>query len=208
VAIRTLILTAILVLAGAYAHDLDAKRAVSAGLPDLQSLPASFGEWQSEDYPLTPSVARVLGADVTLQRRYWTPGGHDVLLFLAYFSKQAVNSQIHSPRHCVPGSGWDIVSMEDASVHPGERSQPATRMLLSHDERPYEMLYWFRTRGGVVTGEYSLKWDLVLNSLRRRPTDAVFVRYSAALEDTARMAKVMTRLEPDLDRVLNAVGIP
>lgn len=207
-AIRTLILTGILLLAGAYARDLDAKRAFSREVPDLQALPTAFGDWQSEDYPLSQSISDVLGADVTLQRRYWTPGGHEILLFVAYFRQQAVNSQIHSPKHCIPGTGWDIISMEKASVHPGGHAQPATRMRLSHDDRNYEMLYWFRTRGGTVTGEYALKWDLVVNSLRRRPTDAAFIRYSAALEDTAMMTAVMARLEPDLDRVLAAVGIP
>jgi len=208
VAVRTLILTGILLLAGAFARDLEGKRTFSRQLPDLEALPTAFGDWQSEDYPISESVSEVLGADTTLQRRYWTPGGHEVLLFVAYFSQQAVNSQIHSPRHCIPGSGWDIVSMEQASVHPAGRPQPATRMLLSHDNGAYEMYYWFRTRGGVVTGEYALKWDLVMNSLRRRPTDAAFIRYSAAVRDTALMTTVMARLEPDLDRVLNAVGMP
>lgn len=207
-AARTLILTAILILAGLYARDLNAKRTFSNRLPDLQALPASFGDWMSEDYSLSESISDVLGADETLQRRYWTPGGHEVQLFVAYFSQQAVNSQIHSPRHCIPGSGWDIVSMENTTIRLGGKPQPATRMRMAYDNEAYDMLYWFRTRGGTVTGEYALKWDLVMNSLRRRPTDAAFIRYSAALSDSTRMAEVMTRLEPDLDRMLNAVGLP
>lgn len=207
-AIRTLILTGLLLLCGLYARDLEAERAFTRQNPDLKGLPTAFGDWISEDYPISPSVAKVLGADVTLQRRYWTPAGHEVSLFVAYFSQQAVNSQIHSPRHCVPGSGWDIVSMEKTSIRPAGQSQDATRMLLSHENQSYEMLYWFRTRGGVITGEYGLKWDLVMNSLRRRPTDAAFIRYTAAVGDSARLTEVMNRVEPALEQTLHRVGIP
>jgi len=36
--------------------------------------------------------------------------------------------------------------------------------------------YWFRTRSGELTSEYGLKFDLVFNSLRLKPTDAALIR--------------------------------
>jgi len=49
--------------------------------------------------------------------------------------------------------------------------------------------------------------DLVKNALRRRPTDALFVRYSADREDEAAMFELMSRFDPILDDILREVGI-
>ena len=43
------------------------------------------------------------------------------------------------------------------------------------------MYYWFLTRGGALTSEIGLKFDLVFNSLRRRSTDAAFIRINIPL---------------------------
>jgi hypothetical protein len=71
-----------------------------------------------------------------------------------------------------------------------------------------EVLYWFRTRSGVVVGEYGLKWDLMVNSLRRRPTDAAFIRYMAADQDVEAMHELMSVLNPQIDQELKRVGLP
>jgi len=43
------------------------------------------------------------------------------------------------------------------------------------------MFYWFETRSGIVRSEFSLKWDLMMNSMLLRPTDAAFVRLTVNL---------------------------
>ena len=204
-ALRYLIVLLIVAGAGGYARVLDAHRVSAGQPPKLTELPAAFGDWRSRDIPMPPSVAKVLGADVTLQRVYENSSRQQVELFLAYFSRQAVNSQIHSPKHCLPGAGWTIVSTEPAQVDLPGRSQPATRMLLQQEGASEEMLYWFRTRSGSVTGEYALKLDLVRNSLARRPTDAVFVRYVA--RDQGAMRDVMATLQGPLDGMLGQAGL-
>ena len=156
---------------------------------------------------MSPNIAKVLGADVTLQRVYRNGTQQQVHVYLAYFSRQAVNSQIHSPRHCVPGSGWTIVSTEPSRLSLSGREQPATRMVLERDGATQEMLYWFRTRSGSVTGEYALKLDLVRNSLARRPTDAVFVRFMTRPEDAPAMQELMTSLDQPLETLLGETGL-
>jgi EpsI family protein len=206
-ALRFLIALFIVAGAGAYARVLEANRVAAGQPPRLGALPAAFGDWRSQDIPMSPSVAKVLGADLTLQRVYQNSSRQQVEVFLAYFSRQAVNSQIHSPRHCLPGAGWTIVSTEPTNVDLPGGTQPATRMILQREGVSEQMLYWFRTRSGSVTGEYALKFDLVRNSLARRPTDAVFVRYVAHDKDTAAMRDVMATLEKPLQAVLSEAGL-
>jgi EpsI family protein len=204
---RAILVILIVGLTGIYAHRLSAERAYSEALPVLTEIPAAPEGWRSEDFPLTETVAAVLAADVTLQRRYVREDGSEVWLFVAYFAEQQVNSQIHSPRHCVPGSGWTIVSTGQETLELPSGPKQATHMEISRQGRSQDMYYWFRTRGGVVTGEYSLKWDLVVNSLARRPTDAAFIRYSASREDRGALDDLMAQLDGPLTRTLGAVGL-
>ena len=206
-AARFLIAIVLVGLSGFYAHDLGAKRSFSDGTPSLSRLPADFAGWKSEDYSLSESVADVLGADAALHRRYYHQDGSVVWFFVAYFAQQQVNSQIHSPRHCVPGSGWKIISNEQQTVSLPGGPQPTSRMLIERDGMTREMLYWFRTRGGTVTGEYNLKLDLVKNSLARRPTDAAFVRFTAPSTDSKALRDLMAHLDTPLSEVLDEVGL-
>ena len=206
-AIRVLIAVVLVMFAGIYARVLEASRVAAGEPPHLDQLPQVIGDWRAVDIPLSENVSRVLGADLTLQRVYRNTSQQEVHVFLAYFARQAVNSQIHSPRHCVPGSGWTVVSTEPVQLTLADRGQPATRMILERDGSRQEMLYWFRTRSGNVTGEYALKLDLVRNSLARRPTDAVFVRYVARQQENAAMQDVMQTLAKPLDSILGQTGL-
>jgi EpsI family protein len=38
------------------------------------------------------------------------------------------------------------------------------------------MYYWFETRSGTITSEFALKFNLFLNALFMKPTDAAFIR--------------------------------
>lgn len=206
-ALRSIIVILIIGLSGVYARDLGARRSFSQELPRLAEIPASIDDWRSEDYPLGETIANVLAADVTLQRRYSRSDGAEVWVFMAYFAEQKVNSQIHSPRHCVPGSGWTIVSLEQTTLSLSSGPQRAARMLIERNGQEHDLVYWFRTRNGTVTGEYSLKWNLVTCSLARKPTDAAFIRYSAPVDQAEARRELMGILEPSLDTVLGGLGL-
>jgi len=206
-AVRTVILILMLGAAGVYSHRLGGRRVESGALPDLSRIPARVEGWVSEDFTLTETSVQVLGADAYLSRRYESSRGAQVWFFLAYFREQQVGSQIHSPRNCLPGSGWSVRSLTRTDVLLGRDRQPAQRMLIERTGQRQEMLYWFRTQSGTVTGEYGLKWDLLRNSLLGRPTNAVFVRWNAASADAEAMRDLAERLEGSMDGMLAEVGI-
>lgn len=206
-AVRALIVIVLVAASGFYARDLRGNRTFTEALPRLADLPAEFEGWNSQTYPFAESINEVLGADTVLRRRYYRLDGTQVWLFVAYFADQEVNSQIHSPRHCVPGSGWRIADLEPTEVPTEGGVLDATRMKVEREGLSQELVYWFRTRSGTVAGEYALKWDLIKNSLARRPTDAVFVRYVAKTEDADAMRSLMADLDAPLNRILGEVGL-
>ena len=152
--------------------------------PNLSSIPLQLGSWQGGDLHFSKGTYEVLKADQTLLRYFDSPKGR-IWLFIAYFESQKYGSQIHSPKHCLPGSGWKIIKKEKVKtnlVNLQGKKLEMNRFIISDGASQQLMLYWFITRSGVITNEFGLKLDLIFNSLRRKPTDAAFIRISLPLE--------------------------
>jgi len=205
--LRILALVLILGGAGGYARYLESGRAVPERLPDWSRVPVAVGGWRSQEIPLGDETERVLGADSYLYREYTDPAGASVSLFVAYFADQRVGSQIHSPRNCLPGGGWRIQSLERVALPLGAVTRPAQAMRIVKSAQHAEVLYWFRTRSGIVTGEYALKFDLVRNSLAGRPTDAAFVRLVLPGGTEGPGRTVLPDLAQAVDRALAVSGL-
>ena len=153
--------------------------------PRLEVLPYFLSGWSGQELYFTESSLQVLGADTTLLRVYKNPAGQEASLFIAYFDSQKYGSQIHSPKHCLPGGGWNIITKQKQSFSfgPGENLR-LNRMLISDGKESQLMYYCFLTRSGILTNEFMLKADLVLNSILRRPTDAAIIRVIFPLSKT------------------------
>ena len=126
----------------------------------------------------------VLGADTTTLRRYVDVGGLPIWLFVAYFGAQNYGEQIHSPRNCLPGGGWNILSLDRVPVGVPDRGElVSNRLLIESEGRRQIMHYFFLTRMGPVASEYRLKFELARAALTFKPRDALFVRVSSPVLD-------------------------
>lgn len=186
---------------------------LASGQPEMNAMP-SFGglpkvvaDWRSEDYTTDETTERVLAADATLGRHYIHRDGTEIWLFLAYFAHQQVNAQIHSPRNCIPGGGWTITATQQGILELNGVTRPVTRMRIVRKGLSQDIIYWFSTCGKTTGNEYALKWEQLKNSVLRRPTNAVFVRYGAASADTAALRELIALLDGRLREVLGEVGL-
>ncbi|MFH0931729.1 MAG: exosortase C-terminal domain/associated protein EpsI [Candidatus Zixiibacteriota bacterium] len=170
------------VLTGTLINLLRYSRVESKRLPLFSSLPLQFGDWNGQEYFFSDETNQVLKADTYAFRKYTSSEGKELWLFVAYFKSQKYGSQIHSPKNCLPGSGWKIMSRKKILIKTDTGSDLKVNKLLISDKLSREvMYYWFQTRSGIITSELGLKLDLVLNSLKRAPTDAAFVRINLPL---------------------------
>ncbi|MDP2960152.1 MAG: EpsI family protein [candidate division Zixibacteria bacterium] len=170
------------VLTGTLINLLRYSRVESKRLPLFSSLPLQFGDWNGQEYFFSDETNQVLKADTYAFRKYTSSEGKELWLFVAYFKSQKYGSQIHSPKNCLPGSGWKITSRKKILIKTDTGSDLKVNKLLISDKLSREvMYYWFQTRSGIITSELGLKLDLVLNSLKRAPTDAAFVRINLPL---------------------------
>jgi EpsI family protein len=148
------------------------------GLP-LLSFPSQLANWTSNDVVLDQATLDVLGAGDFQERVYEDPAGKlpFVDLFLAYFPSQRAGDTIHSPQHCLPGSGWNPDENVRVQISvPGHASFPANRYLISKAGARRLVLYWYWAHDRGVASEYWAKYYLVRDSIVMNRSDGALVR--------------------------------
>lgn len=131
------------------------------------------------DEPLDQETSAALQADDTLSRVYENrTNGHAVQLFVAYFSTQRTGKTPHSPKNCLPGSGWVADESGTIAVNlPGKtNSITINRYLVSKEESQSLVLYWYQSHNRSVASEYRAKLFTILDSIRYRRSDTALIR--------------------------------
>lgn len=179
------ILLTLLLVGQACAYYLVPKSEIAPKAPEMKHFPASLGSWKMvADYPVEDEVQKVLRADDTLNRVYVSPGSPASLnLFMAYFRSQKTGVAPHSPKNCLPGSGWAPLSSEIVKMAIAGSAEPleVNRFIVARGTEKTLVLYWYQTAHRSIASEYEAKVWLVLDSLRYRRSDTAIVRVVAPL---------------------------
>ncbi len=154
----------------------------------LREFPASIAAWRSEDLPFDADVAEATGADDYINRVYLgrTP---PIELYVGYYKDQRSGDAIHSPKNCLPGSGWEPVHSAVLQIGSADGPVFVNEYLVEQGSHRDMVLYWYQTRRRIVASEYLAKYWLVVDGLRHRDTDGTMVRVwttAADGEDNAR----------------------
>jgi EpsI family protein len=149
----------------------------------LQSFPHAIQSWSSIDIPLSKDVRDVLGPGDFLLRNYHDGATNsDVDLFIAYFPSQRAGDTIHSPKNCLPGSGWAPVRSDRIAMNlPGHGSFPVNRYLIARGEDRRLVLYWYWAHNRGIASEYSAKFYLIADSIRMHRSDGSLIRVTTRL---------------------------
>jgi EpsI family protein len=160
---------------GALAH---ASRVQAPRQAQLASLPYDVSRWTGRDAAAPDAeTLRILAADAYLNRSYAGASGTPIDLYIAYYGQQRPGVSIHSPLHCLPGTGWeplDIATVPLATPD-GARGE-ARRMIVRKDMDRAVVLYWYEIHGRVLANESLSKVWLLHDSLRFHRSDAALVR--------------------------------
>lgn len=156
---------------------------------ELTKLPAVIGPYvQQEDRAISPEIAAVLRADATLLRRYRNADGYDIWLFIGYFGRQQEGTIIHSPRHCLPGSGWETGPSEQVRIATGINGKKAVlvnRLVIQKGQEQQLVHYWFQGRGRVLASEFVDRGMMVVDALTQQRSDGALVRITGPMDDRA-----------------------
>ena len=168
----------------------------------------------ARDVPIEKEVQDVLKADDTLNRVYVNPSRTDyAFLFIAYFKTQRYGQAPHSPKNCLPGSGWEPVETGRQTIDvPGWNGPIVTnRYVVEHGDEKSVVLYWYQTHNRIIASEYWAKFWLVVDSIRYRRSDTALVKIVVPVHDnnigaaTAMGVQLIQAVFPSLLRQLPVV---
>lgn len=181
---RYAILYAVVALLAVYTFSMRYRDIEEPPPPDLSLVPEVIAGYRGSDNFLEPASLAVLGADATLFRTFMRDEEPPIWLFLGYFGAQQERSQIHSPKNCYPGAGWNILREEAIAVTIPNGEIPAKRLLISDGVQRRIVIYWFSTPTGPVMDEFALKWYQAKRSLFGQPQVSTFVRFSTVVQES------------------------
>ncbi len=150
----------------------------------LDSFPSAVGEWRGREADILDlAILDKLKVKDYLMRRDQDPQGRSVWLFIGYWDKQRTGAQPHSPKNCLPGSGWDPLEASRVTIPLLNPNAPITvnRYLLQKNRDQMLVLYWYHSQGQAVAGELAAKVEMVKNSIIRHRTDGALVRVSSPI---------------------------
>ena len=203
---RACLLALVVVGAGGWART-NHHREVFPPVP-LAAFPMQLEQWRGMNGPeLAPEVARVLGADDSMNRIYRRSDGATVGLWVAFYASQRQGDAIHSPLNCLPGTGWTSLQHTRPVLDVNGRGLPINRYVIQKRGERQLVMYWFQGRGRVVASEYANKGYLLVDALRQRRTDGALVRVTAPIDgDESRVDRAavhfIAALQPHLARWL------
>jgi EpsI family protein len=159
-------------------------------VPPLQSFPSQFGNWKLQsEQNLEPSVLEYLKPDSYVLRDYQSNAASgSVNLFVAYFKSLQNSYGPHSPRVCLPGSGWLVRSSRIRPIIVPGRAEgiPVNEYVLEKNANKILVLYWYQNDRNIWADEFKAKLTLLPDLIRYRRSDVSLVRLVAPFtgEDT------------------------
>jgi len=179
-----LLITGVLVAqTGAY-HTMTKSEKVPAVRP-LEQFPNQVGNWvKMQDGVVEQEVRDVLKADDLLNRTYRDRlTGIGANLFVAAFRSQRTGAVPHSPKNCLPGSGWIQIASDQMNIDIPGNAAPieVNRYIVQHGDSKSMVLYWYQSRDRVVAGEIQAKLYTMADAIRYNRTDTALVRVVVAL---------------------------
>jgi EpsI family protein len=173
-------LTILLLVQGAAYYAIASRRELTPEMSPLQFFASDFGTWRMvQDAPVEKEVLDVLRADDTLNRVYRRPAdGSRAMLFIAYFKTQRTGAAPHSPKNCLPGSGWEPVEKPGRiSIDVGQAAPiSVNRYVVARGDQQSVVLYWYQGHNRIIASEFEAKFWLIADSMRYRRSDTALVK--------------------------------
>ena len=195
---RSIFFTAILILAlGILAIEaLSRQREVPLKRP-LKGVPLILDSWRGRDSKLQMRTIDILGVDDYISRVY-TKGDLSIWVYVGYYASQKKGALIHSPRHCYPAAGWQIIKMTKDAIEIPSKKIVVNRLLLKKGEEEKLVFYWYIERGRIITNEYKAKFYLIFDRIFRQRSNGALIEFSApviySIDNTARIEKDFIRV--------------
>jgi len=166
----------LLISATLVASKLSEPRVPQALAQSLDTIPWNIaGFTGSPDPPLTERVMGRLLADSYLERTYRNQS-LEADLFIAFYARQRAGESMHSPKHCLPGSGWEIWDYGRTTIPINGRPVTINKYSIERAGERRLVLYWYESKTSIIASEYMGKLLLARDALLQNSTAGSIVR--------------------------------
>ncbi len=152
----------------------------------IASLPTNFGGNTSRDIVVGEEERKIAGMSEYVMREFRRDSTTMFSVYVGYYDRQVQGKTIHSPKNCLPGAGWEILTSARAPMPGGLPGETVNRVLLANRGVQALVVYWYQGRGRVASNEYSVKWDLLRDAAIYGRTDEALVRIVVPIEPPVR----------------------
>lgn len=158
----------------------------------LRDFPAMLQNWRSVgQVSFDERTLAVLRPSDYLMRQYRNSDGQDLFLYVGYHSGGKDVGPIHSPRNCLPGSGWMELDSGKMTVNTPSGAVHLVRATYAKGDEGSVYYYWYQMRDETLTEDWELKVSELWNSLVDKRKDAAFIRISVPLAQEKNSDKVV-----------------
>ena len=178
-------LTIAIVLVATTAAVASAARGPAAAVPSTMEVPYTLSDWHGTDAEPAPGEEdSAVVADQILNRTYSTAEGDQAGLYVAYYANQRPGVSIHSPLHCLPGTGWDVLSNQIVPVTIDGAEGRVRRLVARKESARIIVLYWYDIHGRMIASDLLSRVQLFSDRLRLGRNDATLVRLVIPVSDS------------------------
>ena len=203
----------VMALGAVFTVGVDTQRVLPLRAPLESSVPGAWNGYVGHDVEVSEEEQKVAGMSDYLMRAYApaamaSADDYAFSVYVGFYESQRQGNTIHSPKNCLPGSGWEALQSSTHAVRTAAGTTiNVNRYLLKRGAQSALVLYWYQGRGRVEASEYQVKLDLLLDSMFRQRSDEALVRIvvpvTTSEDDALELAsRVAADLAPAVDRVL------
>ena len=149
---------------------------VMKSVQPMSAIPTTFDGKVGRDIAIDTAEQRVAGMSDFSLRQFGDDSVNTFSIYVGYYNRQVQGKTIHSPKNCLPGAGWQIMSNDRVAIPNVTGGPQANRVLLTLNNSRALVYYWYQGRGRIEANEYRVKWDLLRDAALRGRTEEALVR--------------------------------
>ncbi len=170
---------------------------------DFTDFPLHIEQWTGRELGIGAEILQVLKVDDYMMRQYRGAQGPPIGLYVGYYKSMRQGATYHSPKNCLPGSGWYFVQtgkMRLSVADQAGKTVEINKFVIQKGLDKQLVLYWYQDRGRVITSEYWAKIYMVWDAIFKNRTDGAFVRLTVPFTNDNE-EKVLEQAEAFTERV-------
>jgi EpsI family protein len=142
----------------------------------MSEVEATFAGYSGRDIVIEEEERKVAGMSDYAMRSFGPDSSVLFTVYVGYYDQQVQGKTIHSPKNCLPGAGWEIMTNERKVVQTPNGPAAVNRVILGNQGARALVYYWYQGRGRIESSEYRVKWDLLRDAAVYGRTEEALVR--------------------------------